>query len=344
MGGIVSLSISLEKIKAAALLIGLVCALSLGILAMTAMAGTETGEFCPTCPDWTNLEGWLAQRDAYERAQMEQQNSQQETGQAATPAPAVPEKAPESYARPELITMLEGLDEKGIILDVRSEEDYLAGHISGARNIYWKDLQKNGDLDPSRLEKALGETGIDESQRIIIYGSSRDEGGPFLFWALSYLGHENISLLDGGIEAAQEGGAFLSTNAPAVDSTNYSSRIRPGMLVEPSSLDSMLTQPNVRIFDARHFSEYGQTRLGNGSINSMPLSLDKIYEESSRIKPPSTLKSLFERRTDPEDAIIVYGTPQAYSLFYSLRLMGINASLIQGDWWKETEWAVSNIS
>ena len=45
------------------------------------------------------------------------------------------------------------------------------------------------------------------------------------------------------------------------------------MLVEPAALESMLAQPNVHIFDARDFSEYGQMRLGNGSINSMPLSL-----------------------------------------------------------------------
>jgi len=341
MGGIVSLSISLEKIKAAALLIGLVCVLSLGILAMIATAGTETGEFCPTCPDWTNLDGWLAQRDAYERDQMNQQNGQQETGQAAMPAAAVPEKAPESYVRPDLITMPEGLDEEGIIMDARSKDDYLAGHISGARNIYWKDLQKSGNLDPSLLKRSLGEAGIDESQRIIIYGSSDDEGGPFLFWALSYLGHENISLLDGGVEAAQEAGAFLSTNLAAVEPTNYSASIRPWMLVEPASLKGMLAQSSLRILDARDFSEYGQSRLGNGSIC---LSHDKIYDERSRIKPPGTLKSLFERRTNPDDTVIVYGTPQAYYLFYSLRLMGSNATLIQGDWWKETEWAVSNIS
>ena len=326
------------------MLFGLVCSLSLVILAMTAMAGTETGEFCPTCPDWTNLDGWLAQRDAYERAQINQQNGQQNTGQAAIPPAAVPEKAPESYVRPDLITMPVGLDEEGIVLDARSKDDYLAGHISGARNIDWRSLQQGGSLETSLLEKALGEAGIDESQRVIIYGSSDDEGGPFLFWALSYLGHQNISLLDGGIQAAQESGAFLSTDSPAVEPTNYSASIRPWMLVTPASLESILTQPNVHIFDARDFSEYGQSRLGNGSINSMPLSLDKIYDDRGRIKSPGTLKSIFERRTDPEDAIVVYGTPHAYSLFYSLRLMGSNATLIQGDWWKETEWAVSNIS
>ena len=341
MGGRVSLSISLEKVKAAALLLVLVCVLSSGLLFTAAIAGTETGEFCPTCPDWTNLEGWLAQRDAYERAQMQQQNGQQESGQAAMLPAVVPEKAPESYARPDLITMPQSLDEEGIILDARSKEDYLAGHISGARNIYWKDQQKRDDLDPSLLEKALGEAGIDESQRIIIYGSSKDEGGPFLFWALSYLGHDNLSLLDGGVEAAQEAGAFLSSNAPAVQSSNYSASIRPWMLVEPASLEGMLGQSSLRILDARDFSEYGQSRLGNGSIC---LSHDKIYDERSRIKPPGTLKSLFERRTNPDDTVIVYGTPQAYYLFYSLRLMGSNATLIQGDWWKQTEWAVSNIS
>ncbi len=341
MGGSVSLSISLEKVKAAALLLGLVSSLYLGILVTVSMAGTETGEFCPTCPDWTNLDGWLAQRDAYERSQMNQQNGQQESSQAAIPPAAVPEKAPESYVRPDLITMPEGLDEEGIVLDVRSEDDYLAGHISGARNIYWRGLQQGGSFEPSLLEKALGEAGIDESQRVIIYGSSDDEGAPFLFWALSYLGHQNISLLDGGVEAAKEAGAFLSTDSPAVEPTNYSPSIRPWMLVELASLKGMLAQSALRILDARDFSEYGQSRLGNGSIC---LSHDKIYNEGSRIKPPGTLKSLFERRTNPDDTVIVYGTPQAYYLFYSLRLMGSNATLIQGDWWKETEWAVSNIS
>jgi len=272
---------------------------------------------------------------------MNQQNGPQESGQAAMPPAAVPEKAPESYVRPDLITMPEGLDEKGIILDVRSKDEYLAGHISGARNIYWKDLQKNGDLEPSLLEKALGEEGIDESQRIIIYGSSDDEGGPFFFWALSYLGHENISLMDGGIEAAQEAGAALSSNAPAAERSNYSASIRPWLLVEPAALESLLDQTGLRIFDARDFSDYGRSRLGNISIC---LSQDKIYDDRSRIKPPGTLKSLFERRMGPDDTVIVYGTPQAYHLFYSLRLMGTNATLIQGDWWKDTEWVVKNIS
>ena len=62
------------------LIFSLLAVFFLNFLIISAMAGTETGEFCPTCPDWTNLDGWLAKKDAYERAQM---GSQQDSGQTA---------------------------------------------------------------------------------------------------------------------------------------------------------------------------------------------------------------------------------------------------------------------
>ena len=37
------------------------------VLSAPAFAGTETGEFCPTCPDWTDLDGWQAKKAVYEQ-------------------------------------------------------------------------------------------------------------------------------------------------------------------------------------------------------------------------------------------------------------------------------------
>src|SRR5512139_1297628 len=39
------------------------------VFSSTVLAGTENGEFCPTCPDWTDLDGWQAKKDAYEQSQ-----------------------------------------------------------------------------------------------------------------------------------------------------------------------------------------------------------------------------------------------------------------------------------
>ena len=340
MGGGLSRFIRLRKATAAALSICLLAVFFLSFLTISAMAGTETGEFCPTCPDWTNLDGWLAQKEAYERAQ---QSGQQSSGQAnvqASNTPTTAKTAPpqKSYALPELITSPASIKGDRVILDVRSGPDYRSGHISGARSLYWKDLQRNGILDPALAKEALGRAGVNASDRLLVYGDS-EEGAAFVFWALSYLGHKNVSLLDGGADAARGTGVALTTNAPSPMPSNYTTHILPWLLVTSDNLASMLELSDVRVLDARDFFEYGQSRLGNESIC---LSQDKLYA-NSRIKDASTLKDLFGRRLEDSGTAIVYGTPQAYSLFYSLRLMGYNATLLEGDWWKETKWAVSNV-
>jgi thiosulfate/3-mercaptopyruvate sulfurtransferase len=350
MDGSVSRSIRLQEATAAASIISLLAVFFLSFLTITAFAGTETGEFCPTCPDWTDLDGWLAKKDAYERAQM---NSQQENSQAtvqvngqtsSTTATAKVAPIQEEYSQPDLITNPSSLSINGdqvagqVILDVRSGPDYLAGHIPQARNLYWKNLQKDGILDPVLAKVALQQAGIKESDRLLVYGDS-SEGAYFVFWALKYLGQENVSLVDGGADAAFAAGLAFTTNAPSPLPSNYTVRIVPWLLVTQDNLESMLDLSDARVLDARDFFEYGQSRLGNESIC---LSQDKLYE-NSRIKDSRTLEDLFDRRLEKSGTVIVYGTPQAYSLFYSLRLMGYNATLLQGDWWKETKWAVSNI-
>jgi thiosulfate/3-mercaptopyruvate sulfurtransferase len=336
MGGGKSRYNRLREATAAALIICLLAVFFSSFLTISAMAGTETGEFCPTCPDWTNLDGWLAKKDAYERAQLNgQQNGQANSNPTVTAKVDPPEKG---YPMPELITSAASFKSDRVVLDVRSEPDYRSGHIPGARSLYWKDLQKNGILNLALAKEALDNAGVTESDRLVVYGDS-GEGAAFVFWALCYLGHKNVSLLDGGADAAHDAGVALNTNAPFPMPSNYTTHIVPWLLVTPDNLESMLGLSDVRILDARDFSEYGRSRMTNGSIC---LSQDKIYD-NSRIKDADKLKDLFGRRLDESGTAIVYGTPQAYSLFYSLKLMGYNATLLEGDWWKETKWAVSNI-
>jgi thiosulfate/3-mercaptopyruvate sulfurtransferase len=337
MGGSVSRLIRLREATAAALIFSLVAVFFNSFLIISAMAGTETGEFCPTCPDWTDLDGWLAKKDAYERAQQIGQQSGQPNGQASEATMKV-DPSQKGYALPELFTSAASIKSDQIILDVRPGPDYLSGHIPGSRSLYWKDLQRDDVLDLARAKEALCRAGVNESDRLLVCGDS-GEGAAFVFWALSYLGHKNVSLLDGGADAVRSAGVAFTTNATSSRPSNYTAHILPWLLVTPDNLVNMLELSDVRILDARDFSDYGQSRLGNESIC---LSQDKLYD-NSRIKKADTLKDLFDRRLDESGTALVYGTPQAYSLFYSLRIMGYNASILEGDWWKETKWAVSNV-
>jgi len=62
-----------------------------------------------------------------------------------------------------------------IIIDFRSEEDYLKGHVPGALNIYRNDvtIKKGaikGFISPQdTLEKLLGSLGIQASNQIVVY-------------------------------------------------------------------------------------------------------------------------------------------------------------------------------
>ncbi len=338
MGGAVFCKRKLHAAAGLALIVFLLAAIYLNFILSTALAGTETGEFCPDCPDWTDLDGWLAKREAYEKAQ---QSGVQQNAPANDPS-TVNVKAEDevkSYPVPDLLTFARSSRAGLIVLDVRAPKDYQSGHIPGARNLFWKDLQKDGRLEPALAKDALSRAGINDSDRLLIYGGS-DEGAFFTFWALSYLGHEDLSLLDGGVDAAWDAGIESDKIQPSVPESNYTIRIVPWLLVTKDNLNSFLNQSDLEVLDARDFVEYGKSKLTNSAI---PFTPDKLYE-GSKINDAATLEELLNRRgLNKEGTQLVYGTPQAYSLFYILKLMGYNATLLEGDWWKETEWAVSEI-
>jgi thiosulfate/3-mercaptopyruvate sulfurtransferase len=319
----------------------LLLALALDIFLGIALAGTETGEFCPTCPDWTDLDGWLVKKEAYERAQMNgvQQPSSVDNAAAAQAETAV-EKPKPTYPAAGIIAHAGSYPFGGyVILDVREPEDYRKGHIPGARNLYWMDLFPGDSLDIHLAEGMMGAVGINSSDSILIYGDD-DEGADCVFWILCYLGHGNLSKLDGGVDAAWGRGIVPDKSVPSVAVSDYTARLQPGLMVNESRLENLLMLPAVQILDARDFADYGRSRLTNASV---PMSADKLYDDLM-IKDVSSLKELLERRSlEKNSTQLVYGTPQAYSLFFGLRLMGYNVTLIQGDWWQRTEWAVSNV-
>jgi thiosulfate/3-mercaptopyruvate sulfurtransferase len=328
----------LHKAAGFTLILSLLGAMFLSFLANTALAGTETGEFCPTCPDWTNLDGWLAKRDAYERQQMEamQAGSQIVSKSPEQPKAVVP---PKRYPKQEMLISASAIGDRLVIVDSRAPQEFNAGHISGARNLFWKDMQKAGLLDVASAQIMLCTAGINNSDHILLYGNG-DEGAFFAFWALKYLGHKNISILDGGVDAAWKAGQKPAVDLPVFRSSNYTANVNPELLVASGNLENFLNRSDIEILDARDFVDYGRSKLTNSSI---PLSADKLFEDSM-MKDVKTMEDLLNRRDlDKRGTQLVYGTPQAYSLFFGLTLMGYNATLLEGDWWQRTKWAVNNI-
>ncbi len=190
------------------LIVSLLAALYLNLIIGIALAGTETGEFCPTCPDWTDLDGWLAKKEAYERAQGIGQPAGSQSGQTNSNAAASPKVDPSAngYPENELLTRASLIKRDQVILDVRDTARLSSQVIfPGPAASTGKICKRVAVWTRILAKEALDRAGVNSSDSILVYGGS-DEGACFVFWALSYLGQKNVSLLDGGADAAWNAG------------------------------------------------------------------------------------------------------------------------------------------
>lgn len=79
---------------------------------------------------------------------------------------------------------------------------YEEGHIPGAIAWNWtsqlNDSIRRDIPSKGQLEKLLGESGISNTDTIILYGDNNNWFAAFAFWILKIYGHEDVRLMDGG--------------------------------------------------------------------------------------------------------------------------------------------------
>lgn len=97
---------------------------------------------------------------------------------------------------------------KVVIVDVRKVEDYKAGHIPGAVNVFYGSWAiKKGDLlnelpPIDDLADVVGSAGIDKDSLVVVIGKTDKVPDQFdmtrVAWTLKYLGVQNVAILNGG--------------------------------------------------------------------------------------------------------------------------------------------------
>lgn len=86
----------------------------------------------------------------------------------------------------------------------RSVGDYRNGHIPGAvyfdRTFVWETVDGIPGMLPevNKVVDALKEAGISDTETVVIYDAGNALWASRLFWALEYLGHTDVHVLEGG--------------------------------------------------------------------------------------------------------------------------------------------------
>jgi len=314
-------------------------------LTLPALAGTENGEFCPTCPDWTDLDGWLAKKAAYEQEQQQKaQLDRQETTlktQNAEPdkIPAKNDSAPVDRSKirtgafAEALVSPSGVNASDVVLDISPNA---TEYIEGSVNLNYEEFMGSGwSLKPiPELAKMLGDAGISANDSLVIAGECLPcGGGPspavFTYWLLKYLGHKKVRILDGGIEDWKAAGLNVS-NAPALrPQTNYTPTLKPDLLAS----HDFVQNGGAQIVDARPASNF--------VIGSIPGAINIPYEgvvENERIRSEEDLKRVF-LGLDKDRPVVVYTNVgvEASLVWFALTLSGYDARLYTWKDWLENQ-------
>lgn len=148
------------------------------------------------------------------------------------------------------------------ILDARPPERYAAGHIPGALNLPVAEITRTIDGVPGMLapikevQEALGRRGVTGDIRVVIYDDFSGDQATRLFWALDYLGHPQVSVLQGGFALWQQEGRPIARELPKGKTVRYKAKLQPDRLADRTWVLARLQDPSIVRVDARSPEEF----------------------------------------------------------------------------------------
>lgn len=195
---------------------------------------------------------------------------------------------------------------KVVILDVRKVEEYKAGHIPNAVNVFYGSWAiKKGDLlnelpANDDLFDAIGSAGIDANSIVVIVGKTEAMPDRFdmtrVAWTLKYAGVNNVAILNGGQNQWVKDKKPLSADAVKAKSKAYRGKINRGLFVNKDYVMSRLGK--AIILDTRGPAFYqGKEKLAfvpkvgriKGAVN---LPVGQLYTPEGLYKDQAALLTL----------------------------------------------------
>lgn len=268
------------------------------------------------------------------------------TGQVASPM-ATPDAG---YAHPEWLVdpawLSQHLTDPTVkVVALTPADAFAAGHIPGAAQIDWPDLNLADTSDPAiaqwqaEIEEKLTNLGLSSSDTVVIY----DEGSLFsarLWWILDQLGHADKRILNGGLPAWSAAGGQIETGPSTVQpaAMPYKGTPNPANLAPLTFVRDTLNDPDVVRVDARSAEEYAAGHIP-GAIN-VDYPLNAQPQDPKTWKPAAELRAMYESLgITPDKTVIPYCTTGVRSAvtYFTLRLLGYeDVRLYSGSW---QEWS-----
>lgn len=229
-----------------------------------------------------------------------------------------------------------------------------AGHIPGA---VFVDLERDlsAPVRPDRvggrhpipaaehLEAVFARLGISNQHHVVAYDDPSTGAAfyaPHFWWLLRYLGHDKVSVLNGGLPAWLAAGGSLETEQRVYPQASFQARLRPEMIVDANAVQAR--SASAVLLDSRAPERYrGDVEPLDWKAGHIPGAINVNWAEGVR---DGFWKDAEEQKTrfPKTDELIVYcgsGVSAAGNLL-ALELAGVtHAKLYPGSW---SDWISDN--
>jgi len=147
------------------------------------------------------------------------------------------------------------------VIDIRPPADYSQGHIPGALSApygSWRGPANSpGTLPPlDKLTAQVRQLGLTPERHAVVVSSGADVtdfgAAARVYWTLKYLGLEQLSILNGGMQAWQQAQQPLSQDAPAqTKPSRYEPTLNTAIKATQADVLAGIDNSGTRLIDAR---------------------------------------------------------------------------------------------
>jgi thiosulfate/3-mercaptopyruvate sulfurtransferase len=241
------------------------------------------------------------------------------------------------------------------IVDLRSSlDEYLKGHVSNAVYLHFENLRVSRNGIPAQLpdkislEKIIGDyLGISNDMWVVLYSEKSNPNATYLLWALDYLGHKKVGILNGGWEKWAGEKLPQTQSYPPLSSKKFFGRIKGENIAEKKWVLGRLSARNAVIIDARAPKQYSGEESEEIRKGHIPGARNVFWETTldgeeirSWKKKEDLEKLLTEAGITKNKEVIVYCRTgrEASHLYFTLKyVLGFaNVRLYRGAW---VEWS-----
>lgn len=173
------------------------------------------------------------------------------------------------------------------------------------------------------MDLILSNYGATQDTTIVVYSADRHHDAGRLYWQIKQVGHENVKLLDGGLNAWIAAGYPTGNANPTVEKTKYvDNTIHGNQLADLEMVEAAINNDEWVILDVRTEAEDEGEVTKNGAFGpgripgSVFIPWDDAVNEDTTLKTIEELKEIYGDYKDKK--VIVYCQSGVRSAFTTL--------------------------